>query len=388
MNKTVPAISIVIPMFNVENYIRECLDSILAQTFTDYEVIAVDDYSTDRTCEIVERYIPKFKGKLQLIRSQVNSGGAGIPRNKGISYSLGKWLFLMDADDVITPTAIAELYEIAEKYDVDMLHCEKMLSTIDDTDEIPVNQARLTITSGELGNRNFVTEPTFMSEDLADRIDDYTKLRFWNAPWAQFYRRDFVAKNNLKFPKIGIADDVVFNFYAICLAKDIVRIPNTYYVWRKNPNSNVRAVLSIEKGIHRYAHSIMQGIAILDEFMDTLDFFKNDYKYRYAVFDLLNRVHIGPVVASYTQNQPYEIDPLLRKEIAEIKNSIPVTAFLFSQMCVNNALLMLNMQKSTEKLNKQKNLLHQQREKIQEYQTLLQNQATQIRILKQKLGEE
>ena len=54
LNKTVPAISIVIPMFNVENYIRECLDSILAQTFTDYEVIAVDDCSTDRTCEIVE----------------------------------------------------------------------------------------------------------------------------------------------------------------------------------------------------------------------------------------------------------------------------------------------------------------------------------------------
>ena len=63
MKKTIPAISIVIPMYNVEKYIGECLDSILAQTFTDYEVIAVDDCSTDRTCEIVESYLPKFNAK-------------------------------------------------------------------------------------------------------------------------------------------------------------------------------------------------------------------------------------------------------------------------------------------------------------------------------------
>ena len=60
MKKTIPAISIIIPMYNVEKYIGECLDSILAQTFTDYEVIAVDDCSSDKTCEVVESYLPKF----------------------------------------------------------------------------------------------------------------------------------------------------------------------------------------------------------------------------------------------------------------------------------------------------------------------------------------
>ena len=62
MKKTIPAISIIIPMYNVEKYIVECLDSILAQTFDDYEVIAVDDCSTDKTCEVVESYLPKFNG--------------------------------------------------------------------------------------------------------------------------------------------------------------------------------------------------------------------------------------------------------------------------------------------------------------------------------------
>ena len=60
MNKEIPAISVIIPMYNAEKYISECLDSILAQTFTDYEVIVVDDCSTDNSCSIVESYMPKF----------------------------------------------------------------------------------------------------------------------------------------------------------------------------------------------------------------------------------------------------------------------------------------------------------------------------------------
>ena len=60
MRKATPAVSIIIPMYNTEKYIGECLDSILAQTFTDYEVIVVDDCSTDKSCEVVESYVPKF----------------------------------------------------------------------------------------------------------------------------------------------------------------------------------------------------------------------------------------------------------------------------------------------------------------------------------------
>ena len=60
MNKNIPAVSVIIPMYNAEKYIGECLDSILAQTFTDYEVIIVDDCSTDNSCAVVESYLPKF----------------------------------------------------------------------------------------------------------------------------------------------------------------------------------------------------------------------------------------------------------------------------------------------------------------------------------------
>ena len=62
MNKNIPAVSIVIPMYNTEKYIGECLDSILAQTFQDFEVIVVDDCSADKSCDVVESYLPKFNG--------------------------------------------------------------------------------------------------------------------------------------------------------------------------------------------------------------------------------------------------------------------------------------------------------------------------------------
>ena len=77
-----PAVSVIIPMYNAEKYIGECLESLLLQTFQDFEVIVVDDCSTDNSFSIVESYIPKFDGRLKLTKTEKNSGGGGyVPRN-------------------------------------------------------------------------------------------------------------------------------------------------------------------------------------------------------------------------------------------------------------------------------------------------------------------
>ncbi len=80
-------------MYNAEKYIGDCLDNIFIQTFQDFEVIVVDDCSTDRSCDVVESYLSQFNvecEKLKLLRSTKNSGGAGIPRNTGIRLSRGE----------------------------------------------------------------------------------------------------------------------------------------------------------------------------------------------------------------------------------------------------------------------------------------------------------
>ena len=120
-----PAVSVIIPLYDSEKYIAECLDSLLIQTFQDFEVIAVDDCSEDNSVAIVNDYVPKFGGRLSVVRMEKNSGYAGFPRNKGIELADGEYLYFIDADDTIAPTALEELYSQAKKFDADVVHCEK-----------------------------------------------------------------------------------------------------------------------------------------------------------------------------------------------------------------------------------------------------------------------
>ena len=101
-----PAVSVIIPLYNAERYISECLDSVLNQTFDNYEVIVVDDCSTDNSVAIVESYAEKFGGRLILSRMDKNSGSGGLPRNKGIMLSRGEYIQFLDADDMLTNTAL------------------------------------------------------------------------------------------------------------------------------------------------------------------------------------------------------------------------------------------------------------------------------------------
>ena len=98
-----PKISIIMAMYNVEKYLEDCLESLLAQTFQDYEIIIVDDCSTDNSCAVAESYMKIFnkkaQEKLRLIRSEKNSGSGGMPRNIGISFARGKYIYFVDSDD-------------------------------------------------------------------------------------------------------------------------------------------------------------------------------------------------------------------------------------------------------------------------------------------------
>ena len=120
-------ISVVIPLYNAEKYISECLGSLLAQTFQDFEVIVVDDCSTDNSVQIVERYVSKFNGRLNLFHLKENSGSGGVPRTKGITFSRGKYVFFLDADDRLENIALEKMYSLINYYDTDVVYFEKSL---------------------------------------------------------------------------------------------------------------------------------------------------------------------------------------------------------------------------------------------------------------------
>ena len=120
----------IIPLYNAENYIGECLDSLLLQRFQDFEVIVVDDRSIDNSFAIAESYLSKFNGRLRLTKTEKNSGGGGVPRNKGLLISSGEYIQFLDADDILTKTALEEMYTLAKEYDVDVVYCERFLFQI------------------------------------------------------------------------------------------------------------------------------------------------------------------------------------------------------------------------------------------------------------------
>lgn len=107
-----PAISVIIPAYNAQEYLRECLDSVLAQSFSDFEAIVVNDGSTDDTLKIAEEYArkdPRIK-----ILNEVNSG-VSTARNIGIKSAKGTWVIFLDSDDILTPDALSILYEVSSK---------------------------------------------------------------------------------------------------------------------------------------------------------------------------------------------------------------------------------------------------------------------------------
>jgi glycosyltransferase involved in cell wall biosynthesis len=115
-----PLISIVIPAYNAEKYIEECLNSILNQTFQDWECIIVNDGSTDNTLAIIEKFA--VKDKRFSFYAISNSGSAKVPRDKAISYAKAEWIIAIDADDFIDNDLLEKLYARAEKTNADIVY--------------------------------------------------------------------------------------------------------------------------------------------------------------------------------------------------------------------------------------------------------------------------
>ena len=113
-----PKISIIIPMFNVEKYLRRCLDSVLNQTFKDWQAICVDDGSPDKSGDIAEEYAKKDK---RFVVVHKKNGGLSDARNAGFPYAKGKYIMYLDSDDFIHPQTMEIAYQAAEDNDADIV---------------------------------------------------------------------------------------------------------------------------------------------------------------------------------------------------------------------------------------------------------------------------
>ncbi len=213
-------VSIVIPVYNVESFLKQCLNSIISQTFKNIEIIIIDDGSTDKSPQIIEEY-KKNDSRIMAVFLEKNVG-AGNARNEGIKIASGKYIVFIDSDDWITEDYIEKLYNSIEKYNCDMISAN--FYTYDtatgqtEENKYPKNFYNTTFNSS-LKKRYFL----FLSN---------------NYIWIRIYRKEFLKKNNIYF-KLNKLEDSLFLWEAV-LASDSFRfIDETIYYYRLNRNNSL-----------------------------------------------------------------------------------------------------------------------------------------------------
>lgn len=318
-----PAISVIIAMYNAEKYIAECLDSLLNQTFQDFEIILVDDCSTDFSRAVVYSFFPKFHDRLKLMKFKENSGLPGIPRNYALDMAKGKYVYFLDADDFLSPTALEELYNVAEEFNAEVVHVEKFAS-------FPEEGSKEEATIGSIQQENFVTEPTLETLDLGKRVDDFTKRQYlW---WAcnKLFLKKFLDDNNIKFTPIKVWEDMIFAFKCVAISKVYVRVPFVSYYYRIRKDSlshGAREIFSIFK-------TAFDVFNTLDSFMDTQEFFRENHEYKYKMLDFFMQDRLDGISENLfvtNDHEPAKLFKFLKEKsfTTKLEEYAAVMAYLF-----------------------------------------------------------
>lgn len=304
-----PKISLIIPLYNAEKFIRQTLISVLASKFKDYEIILVDDCSTDSGVAEAEKMLPHFDGRLKIFSTEKNSGSGGVPRNIGVKNSAGKYVTFVDADDFLLPTALGEFFELAENFSADVVHTEKCL-IFNDKGAVNFTWDEVGVQSDE-PHDEFVDAPFMESKKLDERIRRYLRKKFFWLPWGKFFRRDFLLKNKIDFPQIIYSEDMVFCFKCLCLAKKYLRVPNIANIHRVVGGSMSTKGYSLKISLE----VITKILADIDEFMSGVKFFKREPNYRQAVLKFFADKHFSFEKNRFRDVPSHEVEKIFRDEL-------------------------------------------------------------------------
>ena len=324
-----PAVSIIIPLYNAEKYIGELLDSILVQTFQDFEVIVVDDCSTDNSVAVAEGYKEKFDGRLKLTKTEKNSGSPGEPGNIGVVLSRGEYLLILDDDDAITPTALEDLYTVAKKFDADFVTCEKYYRIPDGIWHNAERRKKIHPTGYQWGG--FVSEPTLVEINIAERIKECYSRRFLFPLWAKLIRRNFLIANDIQFTD-NVIQDVLATYCMVYAAKRYVRVPTVINYYRVIGDSLSHVQDEPMQRSRRYIRAFIEGFNYLDKFLSRREYFQENMYMKYVALETYTRHALGNLNGMYSDFRMHQLDGIFREEFKDEGNAA-LLAFIFN--CMN-----------------------------------------------------
>ena len=216
-------ISVIIPVYNTENYLYNCLNSVLNQTYDDFEVICINDCSTDSSPEILEYYSRKDE-RIKVIHNEINKG-SGYSRNRGLDESKGEFIFFLDGDDFISSNTLEELYYNIKNNSSDIV-IYKLARFMDNYDLI-------------LNRPAFDLDNIFKDVDFNNFTFNYSDIKkhVMNTSFAAYlklYRKSFLENyDDFYFPlDIKIGEDVPFHVKTLIRASKISFVPKFLYSYR------------------------------------------------------------------------------------------------------------------------------------------------------------
>ncbi|MDR2869804.1 MAG: glycosyltransferase [Deferribacteraceae bacterium] len=315
-------VSVIVPVYNVEQYLRECMDSILAQTLREIEIICVDDGSTDGSLAILQEYAAKDE-RVQIL-TQANAG-AGAARNKGLAVARGEYLSFLDGDDFFDKRMLAIAYAKARKAAADI--------AIYKNRKYDNSTGKYSKTKYQF--EKYVPKRSFTYKDISKYIFNI----FYNWTWNKLFRREFIESNNIKFQEVFRTNDLFFTCVAFVQAKSIVFINKVLMSYRvgirSSQTTNDEHPLDFLKAFDALQyHLVSCGVyeAVKQSYINWLlsgcmanlhsQEGKDGYKLVYsAIKEVLSQNSINNCGISYFYdlNHYYSMQNLLGGNIAEVK---------------------------------------------------------------------
>lgn len=213
-----PDISIIVPVYNVERYIRDCMESLLNQTMHDIEIICVDDCGTDKSMQIVQEYAQRDK-RIKIVKNKKN-GGVSVAYNNGLRHATGRYIMFCDSDDMFVPNTCGLLFNRISQTDADMAvgapniiyEADEHLRDVDQQ-YFAIPDDRILIASGPI-------------QEMC-----------YPCTWGKIYRRDIIEKYGIKFP-VSIKREDEFFFRAYCTwVRKVAFVPEIVYQYRRRADS-------------------------------------------------------------------------------------------------------------------------------------------------------
>lgn len=243
-----PMVSIIVPIYNAEQYLRRCVDSILNQEYTDFELLLVNDGSTDASGDICEEYGDRDP---RVIVIQKENTGVSDSRNRALDRARGKYLQFLDSDDWITQDATRLFVRAAEEYGCDMVI----------SDFYRVVGERLS-PKGDIEEEGVLTREEFAAHMMENPADFY-----YGVLWNKLYRRDIVEEHKLRMDTdISWCEDFMFNLEYICYAKVFYALhaPIYYYVKRKgslaSQGINISKTVKMKLNVFEYYNNFYKHV--------------------------------------------------------------------------------------------------------------------------------